>query len=111
MNRNVICAVAATLVLAGCAHDGVDLPPVAPDPIPLVCPASAMAAIEAEPVGPVLTEQQEEDLDVSILTALGPVLGEQVLDNQVFRDVWARRGWSRLADVQKFCRENGRISP
>lgn len=99
----LLAAVAAAL--AGCAHDGTTTTVVTP-PAPLVCPASATAAIEPEPTAPPITGTQQEELDVATLTILGPELGEAVLTAEAMRGPWGRRGWARVEDVARFCREN-----
>lgn len=52
----------------------------APEPVqPIVCPASASAALETAPLRPNLSQTQQDAFDVAVITALGEDLGVAVI--------------------------------
>lgn len=108
MNRLALLAAGVTaLALAAC--DTTPKPPiVAPlPPSPVVCPASATAAIPPKPVGPTLTDAQRLARDVAVIDALGEEVGVAVLEAADDGDAWAAALARRIADVALWCRENG----
>ena len=83
------------LALAGCG--GVELAPP-------VLPVALCADPEPEPVGPVISIDQEVSSDVASIRALGPDLA---LALKKFRDVdhpaWGRRQAERLKEARRIC--------
>lgn len=99
-------ATVAAMALAAC--DTVPKPPiVAPlPPSPVVCPASATAAIQPRPVGPTLTPEQRLALDIAVIDTLGEEVGRAVLEAADDGEAWALAQVRRVEDMARWCREN-----
>lgn len=87
------------LFLAGC---GGQTGPALVEPV--ICPASATAALEPEPARPVLTEEQQLALDIATITALGPDLGQALIRfTDAEHPAYARRLAARIEETRVWC--------
>ena len=92
------------LALAGCNPRMERPAPVAP----IICPASATAALEPAPSRPNLSQSQQDAFDVAVITALGENLGVALIrfldaEQPAYQD----RLQARIENTRVWCEESG----
>lgn len=76
------------------------------------CPSAATAALEPAPVDPIASEAQREAKYAGLIGALGEEVGVAVIEHDdVTVPSRANRGWHRLGEVQRWCRERKPPTP
>jgi hypothetical protein len=102
---------ALTIALAVCLTVALPACGETPEPRPvqpIICPASATASLEAEPVRPTMTPEQQTAFDVAAILALGEDMGVAIIRYfDAEQPAYQGRLQARIEATRVWCEEVG----